>query len=262
MQWRSWRTPRIAWGRGPSVIDFYLPKIILPLSDTEMPPRFPVVSSLLIGLNTLIYFGMLFFVSDWNAVYADVGLRPALLWQGHVLPLVTSMFFHDGFSHLVFNMVFLWVFAPRLENKLGPAMFLFLYVFSDLMANMGHSLAYPSSQMPSIGASGAISGLMGAYVIVFPWAKINTLVISRIIRIPALLYILTWFASQSFMGYIALQQKGPQRRGVAGAREWFSGRLYCGARVRNGAGANAPGRAGLTESESRVGLSTATVDSF
>jgi membrane associated rhomboid family serine protease len=148
--------------------------------------------------------------------FAAYGMRPRALWAGDIGPLLSSMFLHVGPVHLAGNMLFLWVFGPRLENRLGRLRFLSLYGGSALAASLTHGLVYLDSNIPVVGASGAIAGLMGAYVLLFPLARINTFFLMRIIRVPALFYIGIWLLFQMLHAAIALSAGEPA--GVA----WFA----------------------------------------
>ena len=140
-----------------------------------------------------------------------------------VSPLVsvlTSMFLHGGFFHIAGNMLFLWIFGDNIEEALGHFRFLVFYLFSGVVAAYGNALTDPQSMLPMIGASGAISGVLGAYILLFPRARVHTLLFFgffwQIVRIPAVLVIGFWFLIQVFSG---LSSAGTlQHGGVA----WFA----------------------------------------
>src|SRR6202000_2097653 len=120
----------------------------------------------------------------------------------HIASLFTSMFLHAGWMHLIGNMLFLWVFGRNLEDLLGGARFLLFYLICGLAAAVVHVIFNPYSRMPTIGASGAIAGVMGAYLIKFPRARIITLIpiffFITTMEIPAAFLLLWWFAIQFF----------------------------------------------------------------
>jgi membrane associated rhomboid family serine protease len=121
-----------------------------------------------------------------------------------LLPVITSMFLHGGVMHLLGNMWFLWIFGDNIEDELGHFPFLLFYLACGLAAWLAHFAANPTSVVPAVGASGAISGVMGAYVVRFPWARIVVLVpiiiIFTTIEVPALLMLVYWFLIQFFSG--------------------------------------------------------------
>jgi membrane associated rhomboid family serine protease len=127
------------------------------------------------------------------------------------------MFLHGGFAHVLGNCWFLWVFGNNIEDKLGSFRFAFFYVASGFGAAALQSLVYPASTVPMIGASGAISGVLGAYLFLFPFAWIYTLVpwIVPILPIPALVFLVVWFGLQAVNGYGALMSGQMAHGGVA-----------------------------------------------
>lgn len=135
------------------------------------------------------------FIQRYAFVPAEAG-RAALAYA----PFVTSIFLHGGLFHLISNMWALWLFADNVEDRLGSARFLFLYLLTGVAANLAHYFANPASSVPTIGASGAIAGVMGAYFLLYPRARIITLLpvlfYPLIVEIPAAFYLLVWFATQ------------------------------------------------------------------
>ncbi len=119
------------------------------------------------------------------------------------LSLITSMFLHGGFFHLAGNMLFLWVFGNNIEDRLGHVKFMIFYLLAGLAGSLAHVFANPESLAPTIGASGAISGLLGAYILLFPRAMIHALVPMLFffrVRLPAMMVLGIWFVSQFFIG--------------------------------------------------------------
>lgn len=124
-----------------------------------------------------------------------------------LVSLFTSMFIHGGFLHLAGNMLFLWVFGNNIEDRLGRLKYLLFYLVTGLAASMAHIAVNPGSVVPTVGASGAVAGLLGAYIVLFPHARIHTVVPIPIlffifgrIRLPAFAVLGIWFASQFFIG--------------------------------------------------------------
>lgn len=120
--------------------------------------------------------------------------------------LITSIFLHGSLFHIIFNMLFLWIFGPNVENAIGRWRFLFFYLFTGIIGTLIHIAAEPHSTLPLIGASGAIAGIMGAYLMLFPRAKILCLffiwIIPRFIRLPAIIFLGLWIALQFWNAHI------------------------------------------------------------
>jgi membrane associated rhomboid family serine protease len=127
-----------------------------------------------------------------------------------LISLVTCMFLHGGWFHLIGNMWFLWVFGNNVEDRLGPVLFLVIYLGGGLLASGCHWMVDPVSKIPVIGASGAVATVLGAYAITWPWARVHTLVFLfifiTVIDLPALLVLGIWFAGQLLSGTEALRQ--------------------------------------------------------
>ena len=115
------------------------------------------------------------------------------------LALISSMFLHGGLMHLFGNMLYLWVFGNNIEDHLGRAKYLIFYVLAGIAATFAHIAADPDSVIPVIGASGAIAGVMGAYVVWFPWARIRTIVVVMLLNLRAWIVLAFWFGSQFFI---------------------------------------------------------------
>lgn len=187
--------------------------MILPLHD-ENPLRvipFQFVTALLIAICSLVFFAELFLPDGFNMVVAQLGTVPAEIvstkscWPQncavpHSLTLLTNMFAHGGWMHFLGNMLFLWVFGDNIEDSMGHLRFLCFYLFCGLCASMTHVLFNMDSLSPMIGASGAIAGVMGAYLILHPRVKILVLVFMRLpLRLPARIVLLIWIGLQCLM---------------------------------------------------------------
>jgi membrane associated rhomboid family serine protease len=137
-----------------------------------------------------------------NEIFFTYGTVPDLVFQGDFFGLVSSMFLHGGIAHIIGNMVFLYIFGDNIEDRFGHFKYLILYLFWGIAAGIIHSLYAVSvggGEIPAVGASGAISGVLGAYLVLFPRAKIFTIITAFFIttvRIPALAYIPIWFILQ------------------------------------------------------------------
>ncbi len=181
---------------------------MLPLKDHNPSQTRPVVTVTLIGLNVLI------FLISWSQSGSDFGLSaiydryamiPARISSGQgVYTLFTSMFLHAGFIHLGGNMLFLWIFGDNLEDELGHLGFLLFYLSVGIAAGLVQVLASPYSPVPTIGASGAIAGVMGAYVLLYPRARVDVLFIFliffKVFPIPAWVMLGIWFGFQLISG--------------------------------------------------------------
>src|SRR5512143_2533045 len=194
---------------------------MIPLYDTLHPRRFPLVNWLLIGLNVLVFLyeltlspaGLDRLTRTWGLVPAILMAHPVQAW----VTIFTAMFLHGGWFHMLSNMWVLFIFGDNVEDRLGGARYLNFYLLSGVAAALLETFLLPSSGVPMIGASGAIAGVLGAYLILYPRAKIASLVpilfIFTIIEIPALVFLLFWFVSQLFSGWLSLQ--GAAGSGVA-----------------------------------------------
>ncbi|MBN9887748.1 rhomboid family intramembrane serine protease [Salipiger abyssi] len=181
---------------------------MFPIRDHNPSGRTPYVTYGLIVANILI------FLSYWslfqqpralNAFFYDWALIPALVSEGGGLTgMLTSMFLHGGVAHLAGNMLFLFIFGDNIEDEMGHLRFLGFYLACGLLAALTHYLAAPFSPVPTVGASGAIAGVMGGYLLLFPRARVDILVILivffKILPIPAWIVLAVWFALQVFGG--------------------------------------------------------------
>jgi len=186
---------------------------MIPLSDASREPkRYPVVTILLIVVNVLVFLlelaGGEGFLQQWSVIPADIAAGR------HWITILTGMFMHAGWMHIIGNMVFLWAFGPEIEEAMGRFRYLIFYLLSGLAAALAQVAALPSSTVPNLGASGAIAGVMGAFLITYPRDQIRTLVLFgwfvRITFIPAALLIGLWFVIQLFseVGAVANVQSG------------------------------------------------------
>ena len=180
---------------------------LIPLGDASRRPRgLAVVTILIIVANAYVFLQELAggnrFVRMWSAI-------PIRITHGHhTITLLTSMFMHASWMHIIGNMVFLWAFGPEIEDAMGHLWFLVFYLAGGLMAMMAQVLASPNSTIPCLGASGAIAAVMGVFIVTFPRDRIRTvlwlLIFFRITYIPAVLLIGFWFLMQVLnMGVVA-----------------------------------------------------------
>jgi membrane associated rhomboid family serine protease len=185
---------------------------MVPLGDaSRRPARVPVVTAGIIVVNVVVFVLELMrgdtFVTQWAAV-------PAQIVSGHHwITILTAMFMHGSWSHIIGNMIFLWAFAPEIEDAMGRGRYLVFYLVGGLVAMLAQVVASPHSTVPNLGASGAIAAVMGAFIVTYPRDQIRTLlfifVFARIRFIPAALLIGLWFISQLFhAGAVAQVQTG------------------------------------------------------
>jgi membrane associated rhomboid family serine protease len=182
--------------------------------DTERIHGRPYVNYSLIAINVIVFVWEIIvtgYFSDEQAVaeiFSKYGAVPRSVLNGDLISILTSMFMHGGIAHIIGNMVFLFVFGDNIEDRFGHIKYLLIYIAWGAAAAIIHSIFAVSSgggMIPAVGASGAISGVMGAYLIMFPRAKIFTVIIAffiTTIRIPALAYIPFWFILQVIFGLI------------------------------------------------------------
>ena len=175
---------------------------MFPLRDTQPSYSRPVVTVVLIVLNILVFLRE-FSLDDYsrNAFISMYGLTPD---RFHVENILTSMFVHGGWMHVLGNMWFLWIFGDNIEDILGHAKYLAFYLLCGVAAALAQVLIDPFSRVPMVGASGAIAGVMGAYLIKFPRSRILTFAFIfffiTTFEVPAWLMLIYWFAIQLFSG--------------------------------------------------------------
>lgn len=194
---------------------------MIPIRDTLRSRTFPVVNWLIILANAAAFYYELRigpsalngFINTWGLVPVQFWAEPQVTW----LTLFSAMFLHGGWLHIVSNMWVLFIFGDNVEDRMGGAGYLVFYLLSGVAAGLLQAFLLPGSSVPMIGASGAIAGVLGAYLVLFPRARILSLVpiifIFTLIEIPAMVFLLFWFASQLFSGFLSLG--GASGSGVA-----------------------------------------------
>ncbi len=185
---------------------------LIPLSDaSRRPTRIPVVTILIILANVLVFVRELMsgdaFVLQWSVIPSDI------VSGHHWITILTAMFMHASWSHIIGNMIFLWAFAPEIEDAMGPGRYLAFYLIGGLVAALAQIAASPHSTVPNLGASGAIAAVMGAFLVTYPRDRIRTVlfifIFVRIKFIPAALLIGFWIVTQLFnAGQVAQAQTG------------------------------------------------------
>jgi membrane associated rhomboid family serine protease len=191
---------------------------MIPLRDINRSIRFPVFVVLLIVFNGLAWLYELSLGHQLRRFFFLFGVVPSFYfdpdyWETTglivgVLPLFTSMFLHGGWLHFLGNMLYLWVFGDNVEDRLGHFRFLIFYLVCGLAAAALHIVTNSTSRVPTVGASGAIAGVLGAYLVLFPRARVLTLVpiffFFQLMELPAVIFIGIWFIIQFFSGAFSL----------------------------------------------------------
>jgi membrane associated rhomboid family serine protease len=169
---------------------------MLPLYDKKkIKDGFPLMTAFLIVLNTIFF---LCTISNLNHFIDLFGFTSEKLWDGRFFTIITSIFLHGNIWHLILNMWFLWVFGDNLESRLGKLKFLGFYLLCGIGGGILYALAMSDPAQAVIGASGAISGVLGGYLVLFPKNKIRTFLFFCVASIPAVIYIFIWFLLQLF----------------------------------------------------------------
>ena len=203
---------------------------MIPLRDDNPTRSRPVLTVLLIAANVLVFMYQLSLGQrQEQALVFQFGAIPAVIVGTQSLPeqlaaippvfsLFTSMFLHGGFMHLIGNMLYLWIFGNNIEDAMGRVRFLVFYLTCGVLAALAHIVSNPTSVIPTIGASGAISGVLGAYLLLYPHARVLTLIplgfFTRLIYIPAGFVLGFWFVLQLLSGSLS----SPEGGGIA----WFA----------------------------------------
>jgi membrane associated rhomboid family serine protease len=203
---------------------------MIPLRDTVRSRSTPAITLVLIAVNVLAFLQeaslgrhlpqlihVLGFVPARFVFWQDYGHAPLEVWR--FVPLVSAAFLHGGWAHLLGNMWFLWIFGGNVEDRLGHGRFLFFYLIAGMAAFAFQALVTPYSEVPTVGASGAIAGVLGAYFLLYPRSKILTLIPIFIfpwfVEIPAVLFIGVWFLMQLLNGVAELGAASGQVAGIA-----------------------------------------------
>jgi membrane associated rhomboid family serine protease len=202
---------------------------MIPLRDAVPAQSFPAVTVLLIALNVLAFLYQLslgkaldVFIMQYGAVplrFVLAGQMEQVSTVERFLPLFTSMFLHGGWLHLGGNMLYLWIFGDNVEDDLGHVRFLVFYLACGLAAAFAQIYIHPTSKIPMVGASGAVAGVLGGYLLLFPRSHVLALIpilfFFQIVELPAALFLVFWFLMQFFNGAIAITGSPYMTGGVA-----------------------------------------------
>ncbi len=201
---------------------------MIPIKDINPTERFPFVTVLVIVVNTAVFLYGAFLGQRSEEMFVTYfSLVPARLFSPEMAPggalpagitIFTSMFLHGGFLHIAGNMLYLWIFGNNVEDAMGSIRFIIFYLLSGVVAAFSHALANTSSLVPMIGASGAISGVLGAYLLLYPRARVLTLVVFgffvRTVEIPAMYVLGFWFVFQFLSALVSA--------GTGGGVAWYA----------------------------------------
>lgn len=194
---------------------------MIPIRDQIPTRRVPVVNYFLIAAN-IVVFGLMWLAGPaQEALVYRFAMIPVNYTNGisisDVLDVFTSMFMHAGLAHIIGNMLYLWIFGDNVEDRLGPALYLVFYLAGGVIASLTHLLTNPGSQIPTVGASGAIAAVLGAYLVLYPQSRIVTFIplgfFMRMTVVPAVVVLGLWFVLQLFSGVLSIG--GPDVGGVA-----------------------------------------------
>jgi membrane associated rhomboid family serine protease len=203
---------------------------MFPLRDENPSATLPWITRSLIVINVAVFLYELALgraLGTWMATYALIPLRVTLALQGNEpflapgLTFITSMFLHGGWLHLIGNMWYLWIFGDNVEDRMGHVRYLLFYLAGGAASGALHTAMNPSSPLPTVGASGAIAAVLGAYLVLFPRARVVTLVplfiVIQLITLPAVVVLGLWFVFQFFAGALSLGYAA----GSSGGTAWW-----------------------------------------
>jgi membrane associated rhomboid family serine protease len=189
---------------------------MFPIGDDNTQRRsVPIVTYALVALNILVFFLELnngnAFIQEWAFIPARFSSDPA----GNIPTVFSAMFMHGGWLHLGGNMLYLWIFGDNVEDRFGHVKYLAFYLLAGIAATFAQYLVLPESNVPNVGASGAIAGVLGAYILMFPHARVNVLLGRSVVAMPALLVLGFWIVLQLVSGVGSIAYTDADVGGVA-----------------------------------------------
>jgi membrane associated rhomboid family serine protease len=208
---------------------------MIPIKD-DIPSRsYPIVNVTLIVINVIAFLFELslgdkleLFLRTYGVVpikyfYSGIRLEDGSVFlfslEDRIIPLFTSMFLHGGWLHLISNMLYLWIFGDNVEDRMGHGRYLLFYILCGLAAAGAHIITNSESEIPTIGASGAIAGVLGGYFVLYPYARVVVVIpilfFWDVMKLPALIVLGFWFVTQLFQGTLALAVETTATGGVA-----------------------------------------------
>jgi membrane associated rhomboid family serine protease len=208
---------------------------LIPIRDDVPSRKYPIVTASIVAANVLVFIYELLLGENLKGFFQQYAVIPARYFseayvgldgavhrvtnEERILPLFTSTFMHGGWLHLIGNMIYLWIFGDNVEDRMGRVRYLAFYVLCGLSASLTHIWMNPQSNVPSLGASGAIAGVLGAYLLLYPHARVVVLVpilfFIDIIEVPAIFFLGFWFLQQLLYGMLSLGAESAQTSGVA-----------------------------------------------
>ena len=198
---------------------------MIPIGDLNPRRHFPLATVLIIALNVVVFFYQLLLPDDaLNRLVLAAGVVPYEVTNSFgvavVGDLLSSMFLHGGWMHIISNMLYLWIFGDNVEDRLGVPVYAAFYLVAGIGASLAQVAVNPASTIPTIGASGAIAGVLGAYLVMFPRTRVRTLILAfrfiRIVELPALVVLGLWFVLQIFSGLASVTSM------ATGGVAWFA----------------------------------------
>jgi membrane associated rhomboid family serine protease len=185
---------------------------MIPLKDNNPTRRTPIITYLLILINIIVYLFQMLLGSNNESFIYQFALIPAdvtnMVSLGSIFNIFTSMFMHAGLAHIGGNMLYLWIFGDNVEDRMGPFKYLIFYIAGGVVASLAHIYTNPGSQIPTVGASGAIAAVLGAYLVLYPSQKVLTLIPLgfwlRMSMVPASIVLGLWFLLQFLQGIASL----------------------------------------------------------
>ncbi len=194
---------------------------MIPIRDKNPTRTTPLITYALIAINVLVFIFQTMLGPSNDAFVYQFALIPSQITShlsiGNMTDIFTSMFMHAGLAHIFGNMLYLWIFGDNVEDSMGKGKFIIFYLLGGTIASLVHIITNPSSMIPTVGASGAIAAVLGAYLVLYPQQRIVTLIplgfYMRMTMLPASLVLGAWFLLQFFQGVLSLG--GPDVGGVA-----------------------------------------------
>lgn len=194
---------------------------MIPIRDQIPTRRIPIINYMLMAANIFVFILQWLAGPNEEAIIYQFALIPASFTSGiglgDISSIFTSMFMHAGLAHLGGNMLYLWIFGDNVEDSMGHGRFLIFYIIGGVVASLTHIFTNPTSVIPTVGASGAIAAVLGAYLVLYPRARVLTIIplgfFLRMTTIPAAIVLGLWFVLQLFSGVLSMG--GPDVGGVA-----------------------------------------------
>lgn len=194
---------------------------MIPIRDEIPTRRIPVINYIFIALNVIVFIFQIILGTEEQSLVYEFALIPVNITTGislgDISDIFTSMFMHGGLAHIGGNMLYLWIFGDNVEDSMGRGRYVLFYLLGGVIASLAHILTNPYSQIPTVGASGAIAAVLGAYLVLYPRSRVLTIIplgfFMRMTMVPSVLVLGLWFVLQLFSGVLSLG--GPDVGGVA-----------------------------------------------